>query len=62
MTGFYQTLKEEQRPALLRVFHRTEREGIVPNILYSQQNPYAKMNTGVKFLRKILAKQVREDV
>jgi hypothetical protein len=62
---FYQTIKEELIPTLLKLFHELEREGTLPNSFYEaklDKDPMKKenyrmciMNIDAKIVNKILA-------
>jgi hypothetical protein len=49
ISEFYQIYKEELIPALLKIFHKTERVGTLPNLLW----PISLMNIDAKILNKI---------
>jgi hypothetical protein len=37
---FYQTLKEELKPTLLKLYHKIEREGQLPNTFYQASTTF----------------------
>jgi hypothetical protein len=63
---FYQTFKGELIPTLLKLLHKIERKGALPNSFYESRialisyrtmiyRPISLMNTDAKILNKILA-------
>jgi hypothetical protein len=75
---FVQTIKEELIPTLLKLFHKIEREGKLPNTFYeasitlipkpskdtSRNNyrPISLMNNHAKVLNKIMANRIQQHI
>jgi hypothetical protein len=68
---FYQAIKEELIPILLKLFHEIEREGTLPNSFYEASNTFIpnlgkdtskKENYNAKVLNKIMANRIQQHI
>jgi CRISPR/Cas system CSM-associated protein Csm5 (group 7 of RAMP superfamily) len=76
-TKFYQTFKEEIKSVLLKLFHKTEEEGVLPNSSMKSALPLYQMEKGTtnrkiipnflgkytcKILSKILSNKIQQQI